>query len=116
MGGIALLLTGSITIVYGDLSRPSASLRYAWAGVLIFMLGFGFVFTTAIVAMIWRSQRLWLYPVLATALFLIHFHFAYPIGGDPPPKGLRELGACIVLACTFAGNLLLRTWVQAGSK
>ena len=56
-----------------------------------------------------------LYPVLAVVLFLVHFEILnYLAGGIFDLKKrvvIRVAGVCIVLACTFAGNLILRKWM-----
>jgi hypothetical protein len=89
-------------------------------GIILLSVTTWYLLTTAIARALWTGQRLWAYPVIATALFFIHFEiFNVGIGGafDPPDRHrVRAVGACIVFACTFAGSFVLRRWVQARTK
>jgi hypothetical protein len=88
-------------------------LRSFLAIVLFFVWGSGYVLSTAIAGVVWRSKQLWLYPVIAGILFLAHLQWLFTkIGGMSPSDRLifHAGGVCIVLACTFTGNLLLRKW------
>jgi hypothetical protein len=116
---VALLLTGFVGVSYGDVSRLGDSLRYAWAGVLIFMLGTGFVITMAIVGIVWRGRGLWRYPAIVAGLFTAHllwFWVEAPGWSTSRYLSILAAGVVIVFACTLGGNLLLRRWVQAASK
>jgi hypothetical protein len=81
-----------------------------WVGSMFF--GTGYLFTTAIARAVSRGVSVWPYSVIALALFFIHFEILnHAAGGmyDAPKRiVLRLAGGCIVLACTFAGTLLLR--------
>ena len=95
---------------FGDLL---GNLRIPIVAVLIFMLAFGFPFTTALARAFVRQDVLWLYPTIATVLFVVHFLFAYQHGGTSPPRDLGAVCASVVFVCTFAGNLVLRKWVNS---
>lgn len=81
-----------------------------WIGAMFFSTGY--LFTTGIARTIWQPRRVWLYPMLATLLFLIHFEILnYTAGGifDPAKRAvIRIAGGCIVLVCTFAGSMALQ--------
>ena len=83
---------------------------------VLFMVGSGYLLTTAIFGVVWRSQRLWLYPAVAAVLFISHVQF-YVTGWETSLMlQVQAGGACIVFACTFVGNCILRKWVHAGGK
>ena len=92
------------------------------SGVSLLFFSTGFLLTTIIARAVWKTPKPWLYPVIATALFLIHFELMNMgvRGAFEPPTRLRVLiaGACIVFACTFAGTIALRRWtaVHAWSR
>lgn len=84
----------------------------------LFVWGSGYLLSTAVVGVVWRSKKLWFYPASASVLFLLHLQWTFAQGnGFSPPERLvlRAVGVCIVLACTFAGNLLLRRWSSIGA-
>lgn len=88
---------------------------FVWTVVLLFW-GSGYLLTTAIFGLVWRSRRLWLYPAIAAALFITHVQF-FATGWTPSTKlPVQVAGACIVFACTLVGGWFLRKWLQAGSK
>lgn len=76
----------------------------------------GYLLTTAISRVLWKHSRLWTYPVLAMALFLIHFEIlSAGVGGAFAPSDrlrIRLAGAFIVFACTFAGSWAIRLWAR----
>jgi hypothetical protein len=102
------------------LAIPTADLRDFTKGLLGFTFGIalvsvttGYVATTGIFRLVISSQGLWLYPIVATILFFIHLQIFIGDGGVfTPPMRLRVRvgGACIVLACTLAGNFALQKW------
>ncbi len=113
--GEATLLSGLLYVLAGtsfghDFSRD---LLFLFIGTsVVFMWGHRYLFTTVIFGVIWRSQRRWLYPTIAAALFAIHVQF-YATGWTVSLRLLTQFaGACIVFACTFLGNCLLRKWAQ----
>jgi hypothetical protein len=99
-------------------------------GVLssVFMIAFvlifhGFYVATALSGLVWRSQKSWLNPAIATALFgiLVHIAFVRSKSDLTPEARAIELpfqlgGACIVFACTFFGGWCLRKWTKAAWK
>lgn len=108
-----LLLGIVLTVLLGH--DPGALLKDLWvysAGIVLLFFTTGYIFTTIVVRAVWMGQELWIYPAIATSLFLIHFEIMnVSLGGAfTPPDRVRILvaGACIVLACTFAGTWVLR--------
>jgi len=75
----------------------------------------GYMLSTAIIRVIWKSPRLWLYPVIAIVLFVIHFEILnVGVGGafEPPERlRIRVAGACFAFVCTLVGGWLLRKWL-----
>lgn len=83
-----------------------------WAGLVLtaFMFGSGYLFTSAIFGIFYRGKRAWQYPAIAAGLFVIHLQF-FATGWTQFEKlSYQALGVFVVLACDFAGNLLLRKW------
>jgi hypothetical protein len=117
--GSALLIV--MSLAYGPSSSGLArdfSVAFA-VTVLAFMWATGYLLSTAIVGVVWRSKRLWLYPAMVSVLFLAHLQwlFTRATGFTRPERlALRFVGVCIVLACTFAGNLFLRKWDKAADN
>jgi hypothetical protein len=126
----ALATTLLLGVLFGALSSPNLKtfislLPGVWAlavgvGAILFL--HGYYLTTALAGVIWRSQRLWLYPVIAATLLVIHTHIVFfRLGSDLSSSGrAAELpflggGVCIVLACTVGGNWLLRQWTWKGN-
>jgi hypothetical protein len=96
-----------------------------WTGgfvVAVMLFISGYYVTTAVFGVVWRSQKAWLYPAIAAALFVIHASLFWT-GINPsftPEARAHELllavvGACIVFACSFAGGLVLKAWLSADS-
>ncbi|MFN8938749.1 MAG: hypothetical protein ACK532_09395 [Acidobacteriota bacterium] len=86
-----------------------------WGTALVFMVGSGYLLTTAAFGVLWRSINPWVYPAISAALFVIHVQF-FATGWDPSTKVPVQLGgAGIVFGFAFLGTWLLRTWVAAGS-
>jgi hypothetical protein len=85
------------------------------SGVVLLFFTTGYILTTAVVRAVWSGRALWLYPTVATGLFLIHFEIMNVLlrGAFAPSDRLRirAAGACIVILCTIAGTLALRKWV-----
>jgi hypothetical protein len=117
-----------LSVVLIVLSIPNGPSQYGFVHDLLFGLTAiytvffttGYLLTTAIVGIFWRSQRSWLYPSVASVLFLIHFEiFSVGIGGAFEPSErlpIRGAGAGIVFACTFVGGWFLRKWIQVNRK
>jgi len=104
----------------------TGSLSRVWVlavvvGVVLFM--HGYYLTTAFFGVVWRSAKLWLYPAITTALFVIHSHIVFVRGKNdftPEARAMESpfvlCGACIVFACAFAGSRVLNKWVQASAR
>ncbi|MGH7489235.1 MAG: hypothetical protein ACREMY_27070 [bacterium] len=92
--------------------------NFVWIGTMFFSTGY--LLTTAIARAVWRRDTVRLYPAVAAGLFLIHFEILnHATGGafDPLKRVvIRIAGVCVVLACTFAGNLILRRWAVERPK
>ncbi len=74
------------------------------------MLGSGYLFTTAIFGVIWRSEKPWVYPAIAAALFIAHVQFYMTTWSLSKKMPIEAGGACIVFMCTYIGNCFLREW------
>jgi len=84
--------------------------------LMAFIFYTGFFLTTAIFRLILGSRRWWLYPIVATALFLAHIEYFFRRTGGLPGSdrmALRLGGACIVFFSTVGGNRLLQKWALA---
>jgi len=115
-----LLLGLFLTVFLGFDQHAFGKALLFYAGAVAFMAyTTGYLLTTVIVRAVWRSQRLWLYPIVSTVPFFIHSQiFFVASGGSTPSERLwiRAAGACIVFACTFAGTFALQKWVPTRSK
>jgi hypothetical protein len=83
--------------------------NYILMTLAVFMLGSGYLLTTAIGAMSpLRDQSIWLYPAAVTTLFVIHFWIFS--GGWAPQSAasLYVVGVLVVFVCALAGNMALR--------
>ena len=120
---VLVVLLAAFVFVWGALWSGDAAgeffdgLRRAFllvALVIITVLfSTGYLLATAIFGVVWRSQRLWLYPTVAAVLFLAPVQW-YFIEAGPGPTLERwsfQLGGmCIVFIVTSVGNLVLRRW------
>jgi hypothetical protein len=119
----AFLLGGLL----GALSSPDfrsfiTLLPGVWAlafGVSSILFIHGYYLTTALFGVVWRSQRLWVYPAIAATLFIVHTHIVFlrlkpdlSSSGRAAELPLVAGGACIVSACAYVGNWCLRKWLQ----
>jgi hypothetical protein len=110
--GQGLLLSLLLIVLSPSSTRGFA--RDLWtafiATVVVFMFGSGYLLSTAIVGIGFRGSRLWLYPVIAALLFVIHEQVFFS-GWTPPDfshLATQVGGACIVFFCTLAGSRFLR--------
>ena len=95
---------------WSDQNTPQ-DLALAIAGTAgVFMLGSGYLFTTAIFGVIWRSEKPWVYPAIAAALFIAHVQFYMTTWSLSKKMPIEAGGACIVFMCTYIGNCFLREW------
>lgn len=89
--------------------------------VILFLHGY---YISRILALIARTRKIgWLYPVVATSVFIAHVLFMVSQSkSDLTPGGQAMIlpfligGACIVFACTLAGTFALRKWAPAHSN
>lgn len=111
----ALLLTVFLTILWRDegQSRFADDLGLVFVATLfVFMFGSGYLLTTGIFRVSWRSNNLRAYPVIAALLFVLHVQFFADGWTSATKVPVQMGGACIVAACTFIGNRLLRRWTR----
>src|SRR5579859_970542 len=114
---LSLLL---IILQHSGKSASAKDVLILMAAIAFMFYTTGYLFTTVILRILWRSQRLWLYSCIATVLFLLHFEILdIGIGGafrssDRGP--ILIVGMCIAFACSFAGSCALRKWLQTGGK
>ena len=90
---------------------------YGFAVAVILGFLHAYYATRVVLGLFWRSTPVWVYPTIAVALFIIHVRVMFMrSAGDltPDAKSLERpfeaLGACIVFACAFIGNRVLRKW------
>ncbi len=114
LGGLmgALLLPNFMSLLSG-----------VWAGafaVCVVLFLHGYYLTRVLAGVVWRSQRSWVYPAIAAALFVTHMNIAVVrLKPDMTPVArAAELpflvgGGCIVFACAFAGNWILGRWTRS---
>lgn len=80
--------------------------------VIVFMIGSGYLLTTAVSRVFLSRNNPWVYPPFAAVLFVAHEQFLF--SGWKLPDGshvqTQMFGACIAFICTLIGGLLLRRW------
>src|SRR5207237_6763411 len=109
---LGALVASQIGLLYGVIASVLA------VPVLLFL--HWYYLTRALAAAV-RSIRPKLYPLIAATLFVIHMHVVF-VRLKPDMSFLgkaKELpflagGACVVFACAYGGNWLLRMWVRRG--
>jgi hypothetical protein len=115
-----LLMGLFMTVFFGfDRHAFGMALLFYASAVALMSYTTGYLLTTAILRAVWKSQRLWLYPIVSTVPFFIHSQiFFVDSGGSTPSEKLaiRAAGACIVFACTLAGTFALQKWALTSSK
>jgi hypothetical protein len=100
--------------------EPGISLRdlsFLLYATFFSMLFSGYLITTAMAGVFFRSKLARLYPTIAAGLFIAHTQFfTILMDGwkwnrpDPTFMVFQASGACIVFACTFVGGRVLRKW------
>jgi hypothetical protein len=92
-------------------ASPKDVLAFGAAIMLMFCVT-GYLLTTVLFRSLWRGRATWSYPVIAVALFSVHFEILnLGLGGafDPPDRVLvRTAGAAITFVCTYVGSTLLQ--------
>lgn len=83
----------------------------------------GYYLTRALAGVAWMSQKPWLYPVTAAAVFVAHVHYVVARSRSDLTLFAQatELpfligGACIVFACALGGNWLTQKWTHASNS
>jgi hypothetical protein len=117
----ALLLGLVLTLLLGHDQHAFMKDVFIYSsGISLLFFSTGFLITTLIARAVWRGWRPWLYPVVATALFFVHFEIMnLGVGGafEPPARlRIRVAGACIVFVCTLAGTFALRKWAPGHNE
>ena len=112
---LGVLVSSQIGLLYGVVASALA------VPVVLFL--HGYYVTRALAGIALRIQTRWLYPAIAAALFVAHMHFAVARSKSDltPFAQAMELpflagGACIVGACAFFGDRLLRKWTHPSSN
>ncbi|HEY3458816.1 MAG TPA: hypothetical protein VGK64_29805, partial [Bryobacteraceae bacterium] len=79
--------------------------------------------TTAFFGVIWRSTKVWMYPTITPALFVLHTHIIFLRAGSDFTTEARAMelpfalgGAGIVFFCALAGSRILSRWTNARSE
>ena len=110
---LGILVSSQTGLVYGVVVSALA------VPVVLFL--HGYYITRALAGMLLRIHNTWLYPAIAAALFVAHMYFALARSNSDltPFAQAKELpflagGACIVFACAFIGDRLLRKWTRRG--
>jgi hypothetical protein len=115
------LLLGLFLVVYFGPGRNGfiRDLLVAAGAIALLSVTTGYVLTTALFRSILSTQRLWLYPIVASILFFVHTQiFFVATGAFTPSRRLliRAAGASVVFACTFAGTFALQKWGSTSTK
>jgi hypothetical protein len=113
LGCIAVGLGCLLRLLWGPLSDGNIAYDVAWyalAAAVVFIWGSGYFLTTFVFAVVWRSSRPWVYPVLAAALYAVHLQLYATGWGSREKLPLQMSGALLVMACTFAGGWVLKRW------
>lgn len=109
---VGLLLIGLFGYEPHDFGRDLLGLTGL---ILIMFFMTGYLATTAISRAVWRGRKPWLYSIIASALFLIHFEVLnISVGGAYEPRDrvrIRMAGACIAFLSTLAGTTVLQKWM-----
>jgi hypothetical protein len=113
LGEAILVGTFLFVLAWSDQNTPQ-DLVLAIAGTAgVFMFGSGYFLTTAIFGVVWRSQKPWVYPAIAAALFIAHVQFYITTWSPSKKAPVQAGGACIVFMCTYVGGYFLREWMHA---
>jgi hypothetical protein len=74
----------------------------------------GYLLTTAVARLFWKSTRVWQYPAVAMLLFVFHFELMnIGVGGafDPHDRHIVVVvGAWIAFSTAWMGTVALRRW------
>jgi hypothetical protein len=112
----SVLLGLLLIVLYGDDQHAFGRglLIYTISTLTMFFTS-GYLITTAISRVVWKGQTFWLYSVVATALFILHFELLnLGLGGAFEPRDRIRIivaGACAAWVTTLAGTFVLRRWI-----
>lgn len=91
--------------------------------VAVFLFLHGYYVTTALFGVVWRSAKIWLYPTITSALFVLHTHITFMRAGSDFSPEARAMefpfalgGAGIVFCCSLVGNFVLSRWRNVHSN
>jgi hypothetical protein len=107
------LLLSALLVVLSKLYGPTQwgfakDLAFGFfATLVVFMWGSGYLITTAIIRVVWRTEKLWLYSTVGALLFSIHLEIFFSIatGWTSTERVMvRVVGPCIVFVCTYGGG------------
>lgn len=107
----------ALLMLLSDLSHGVRwfDVRILLFATFVFMVGSGYLITTAIVGVFFRGKTLLLYPTIAACLFVIHEQFFLTGWGQPETTHVQIQvgGASIVFSTTLIGGRVLRRWSGA---
>jgi hypothetical protein len=117
---LSLGLIWSVKGYYSDFWSPRYSTELLAIGSFMVagMFSSGFLLTTAILRVVWRSQRLWDFSTAMAILSIAHLQILLmmmrePNRGPDTLTGLKiqAASAVIVFACTFTGGWFIRKYL-----
>jgi hypothetical protein len=115
-----LLLGLALLAMFGyDKGAFAKGLGFYVSALALLSFTTGYLFTTVVARIAWRSQKLWSYSVVATILFIVHSQIFFVISGGSTQYrklSMQFAGSCIVFACTFIGSVALRKWASPQSQ
>jgi hypothetical protein len=108
---LGVLVSSQTGLLYGVIGSALA------LPVVLFL--HGYYLTRCLAGLGLRSLSPWFYAAIAAALFVAHMHFAIARSkSDLTPFAqstelpFLAVGACVVFACAFVGDRLLRKWTR----
>lgn len=114
LGVLLFLLLGPF-LGRGEHNAVVQMFTYATLTLAIFMWGSGYLLTTAVASVVFRTWKLWLYPTVAAILFVVHVEF-FAGGWTEERIPVQILGACVVFSCNLLGSFLARRWESTTSR
>lgn len=115
-----LLLALALLAMFGyDKGAFANGLGFYVSALALLSFTTGYLFTTVVARVAWRSQKLWSYSLVATILFIVHSEIFFVVSGGSTryqKLSMQFAGCGIVFASTFVGSVVLRRWVLPDSK
>jgi hypothetical protein len=117
----ALLLALVLLVLFGYDRHDFAKdcLIYSLSISLMFFAT-GYLISTVILRASWHGKSSWLYSVIATPLFLIHFEIMnHSMGGsfgEADRYRVVTAGSAIAFSCTLVGTYLLKKWTLGSTS